>query len=57
MSYTLRPCRVEDADALNGVLRASYSQLLPGFYPPEVIQAVIPLLEKGVEALLTNPRF
>src|ERR1700760_3761098 len=50
----LRTAMPSDANAVNSLLAASYSQLLPSCYSPEILDITLPLITRSNSALLAS---
>lgn len=53
----LRIATLEDSDAVASVLRPSYTQLMAGAYPPELLASTLPTITRANPALLSSGRY
>ncbi len=53
-SLTIRPTRSSDAEAVRGVLTASYGTLFAGWYEADLLSAILPLVTTPHDALLRS---
>ena len=54
MTFSLRPARPLDADAISTLLAESYPALLAQDYAPEVLQAVLPAITRARPSLVAS---
>lgn len=52
--FFIRPALRDDRDALDGLLAASYPQLLPQDYDAKVLEDALPIITSAQDALLTS---
>jgi GNAT superfamily N-acetyltransferase len=54
MTLTVRPTSAADTDDVSRILRLSYGQLLAPDYPPDVLDAIVPLISRAKPELVAS---
>ncbi|MGR3636032.1 MAG: GNAT family N-acetyltransferase [Shimia sp.] len=52
--FFIRPARIDDREAVDGLFERSYPELLPKDYDSETLDAALPLITRAQPALLTS---
>lgn len=54
MTFSIRPTTLDDKEAVEPILAASYGTLLKGFYEDSILARAVPYMSKAQPALLTS---